>query len=252
MTKRIWHKAPARSAPLITGWDSTKFPVKRRQRTFGLTIEVPIFYRLVEHVISSIENDTLYVFRPDDEDALSDTYDQDGIMHVNKRADVPISIREWLCVGCQRILYGCEDKPSDKCLAFYRCNGWQTLFPYDNRVTPLGPSAFIAEIHLLQESLPSSNSSKARGAFCFVVAHELVHAFDMMRFVVPAFQNWRTFWKRVLGEGSKCDLAQGMFHDKSLFLDTYGSGHELALIEEFWPSQAKQWFKAMRGYLPTV
>src|SRR6266404_1125812 len=173
MTKRIWHKAPARSAHLITGWDSTKFPVKRRQRTFGLTIEVPIFYRLVEHVISSIENDTLYVFRPDDEDALSDTYDQDGIMHVNKRADVPISIREWLCVGCQAILYGCEEKSSDKHLAFYRCNGSETIFPYDGRSKAIGPSAFIGEIHLLEGSLPEPDSSEARDRFCFVVAHEL-------------------------------------------------------------------------------
>ena len=82
--------------------------------------------------------------------------------------------------------------------------------------------------------------------FKCIIAHELVHVFDMMRFVVPAFMDWRSFWTHVLEEGSACDILQSRFNCISSFVDCYGEESELAMIEEDWPSQAKIWFDAFR------
>ena len=84
-------------------------------------------------------------------------------------------------------------------------------------------------------------------AFVLSVAHELIHVFDAMRFVVPAFQNWDQFWKIALREGSFCDVAIGLLEDKRRFLDNYGSDHEKEMIAHFWPSKVEEWFAAMHG-----
>jgi len=32
----------------------------------------------------------------------------------------------------------------------------------------------------------------------FLIAHELAHVFDMLRLIIPAFKNWKGFWRNVL------------------------------------------------------
>jgi hypothetical protein len=64
-----------------------------------------------------------------------------------KRATLPISIREWLCVGCQSINDAFRLDPGDSkaCLAYYKHNSFQTIFPQRGQ-TPPGPAAFICGI----------------------------------------------------------------------------------------------------------
>ena len=221
-------------------WRSSR---KSKTRRFALTIDVPLYYPVVEYVLDSIENDTLHVFHPDDERALQADFNRKGEQLVNKRATLPISIREWLCVGCQSIEMGESEDPH--CLAYFTCNAHEAIFPMDS-LCAFGPAAFTGKIVLTNRCLPKNNSDTEAKAFAFVVAHELVHVFDTMRFVVPAIMDWKQFWGKVLNEGICCDLARGMLENKTLFLDDYGSRNELAMVKEYWPSKAKEWFDASR------
>lgn len=216
---------------------------KSKTRTFKLTIDVPLYAPLVESVINGIENDTLHVFHPDDQDALNTELDRNGAIRLNKRATLPVSIHEWLCLGCQTIERGASDDP--RCWAFYECNVREVILPLVSE-NPPGPTAFMGKIVLTSRCFPKDTSQAQADACSFIIAHELVHVFDVMRFLVPAFMDWRQFWSKVLSEGSCCDIAAGMLERKRLFLDDYGSNREKAMMAEFWPSKADKWFRAFR------
>jgi len=224
-------------------WRNSEKSIRRR---FALMIDVPIDYEIVEDVLDSIENDTLCVFHPDDERAFDDEFDSKGALLLNKRATLPVSIREWLCLGCQVIKM--ENSENPKCLAFYQSNLYDAVLPHDSS-PPLGPGAFTGHIGLCNRCLPKGNSKTELEAFAFVVAHELVHVFDAMRYVVPAFMDWDQFWKKALKEGTCCDRACWRLDDKRSFLDAYASPNEMAMVAEFWPSSAKRWFNACRKRL---
>ncbi|MCK4659906.1 MAG: hypothetical protein KAV82_10335, partial [Phycisphaerae bacterium] len=74
--------------------------------------------------------------------------------------------------------------------------------------------------------------------------HELVHAFHAMRFVVPAFMDWRKFWQDVLYEGGRCEFLCSNAQFRNVFVDHYGTDDELGEVMDFWPSQGKRWFEA--------
>ena len=233
----------------ITSWQKS---IKRVSRTFKLEIAVPLYYGLVQEVLDCIENDRLLVFRPDDEHALDGECNNAGDLLLNNRATIPISIREWLCVGCQ-LIDGSEGsftrKGENDALAYYQYNSAESIFP-DNLGTPPGPAAFIGKIHLSQNAMPpleNEDSEQGFNRFKFIVAHELVHVFDMMRLVVPAFMNWKAFWTKVLGEGCKCGKAQSNFNENSIFIDDYGCRNEFEQVKQYWPSHAEKWFKACHG-----
>ena len=82
-----------------------KLESKTKIRRFNL--ETSLLYlnltRWTDEVIKSIENDDLLVFDPKDNDALRNEFDKDSAFLVLSGAKIPISIREWLCVGCQCI-----------------------------------------------------------------------------------------------------------------------------------------------------
>ena len=221
-------------------WRNSK---NRIQRVFKLVIEVPLYYRLVENVLDTIENDTLMVFSPDDENALCEAVNADSEILVNKRATLPISIREWLPVGCQLIIRKNATKEEPHTLAYYHSNGADTLYPATGEEPP-GPAAFYGRICLLDAAFPREESEQATDAFRFVLAHELVHVFDVMRIVVPAVMDWNVFWDKVLRQGTQCDLLNSALEHKRVFLDNYGTEHELAMVKEFWPSHAEKWFRA--------
>lgn len=109
--------------------------------------------------------------------------------------------------------------------------------------SPVGPSAFVGKI-ILNKQCPHMNSEYS---FKCIVAHELTHCFDTMRFLVPAVMNWRICWQHILKNGTASDVAQSMFHDTSLFVDDYGGQNELAMLRHYWPSNAKKWFNALRA-----
>ena len=222
-------------------------PTKRVCRTFQLKVEVPLHFGLVFDVLHSIENDTLNVFHPNDLYALEPVFDKSRAILLNGRATLPISILEWLCVGCQLISMGGYDYTfPEGALAIYRSNAEECLHPRDG-IRPAGPAAFFGQILMTKQALPMNDSQQEIDRFKFIVAHELVHTFDKMRIVVPAFLDWKSFWRTALAEGGKCDLAVANVTYNSRLIDSYGSANELAMVEQYWPSQAERWFNALRG-----
>ncbi len=224
-------------------WESG---TKRLIRKFRLTVDVPRHQALVEEVLSSLENDRLRVFRPDDPHALDWQYDNQGSLVMSKLATLPISIREWLCVGCQLIATTnglARVSVGANTLAVYRNNACQCLFPLGPH-TPAGPAAFWGEILLTPQCLPRRSTPRAVDAFKFVVAHELSHAFDVLRILVPAVMDWEAFWKIPLGEGGNRDKAASLCDDKSLMDDGCATRQELSAVKQYWPSQARKWFNA--------
>ena len=223
---------------------------KTKSRTFGLKIDVPHYAPLVEDVLDCLEKDTLLVFDPTDRDALNYTFETDGTEVLNTGAKVPVSIREWLCVGCQSIERG--SAPNANWYAFYTSNASTVLFPHDRVLTslPVGPAALTGRIILTPKCFPKNDSEVEADSFRFAVAHELVHAFDFMRFTVSAFLNWPKFWHNVLSGGSCCDVADDHLEGKRLFLDDYGTQNELEMVAEFWPSYADKWFRALHKANP--
>ena len=215
----------------------------RLSRKFSLEIKVSLFTPLVRDVLNNLENDHLNVFRPDDREAFEACLDADGVEVVNKRADLPVNIRDWLPVGCQWIGFDDLENTRKDALACYEHNAPKILFPKGDR-TPIGPSAFVGEIRLMDRCFPKDNDPENTDAFKFVVAHELVHVFDMMRFLVPAVMNWRRFSQIVLDFESSREDAATQFMNKAAFLDDYGNDNERAMVAEFWPSFADKWFNA--------
>ena len=125
-------------------------------------------------------------------------------------------------------------------MAYYRSNASEVLWPQESE--PAGPAALLAGIVVRREALEDQDVEYNR-LEC-VLAHELVHAFHAMRFVVPAFLNWHSFWRKVLTEGTSCDILASNDESRRLFLDRYGHENELAEIMTFWPSQGRKWFEA--------
>jgi len=221
--------------------------MKTYKRTFQTYIDLQIYSRFAEEVISAIETDTINVFRPDDEHALDYVQDGDGAELIDARATFSVSIREWLPVACQFIrletAYDRELYGQDECLAYYRSNACEVLWPVESE--PAGPAALMAGVVVRYEALKHEDAEY--NCLKCVLAHELVHAFHAMRFVVPAFLNWRSFWRKVLNEGTSCDVLASNADARRLFLDRYGDGNELAEIMAFWPSQGRKWFGALRN-----
>jgi hypothetical protein len=213
---------------------------KSKRRQFKLTIEVPHYFPLVEEVLDSIEQDTLYVFQPDDESAFACAVDEDNIEVLNKRATLPVSIREWLCVGCQLIEMKCC--PHEDVLATYNSNLFESILAYED--TPLGPACFWGKIGLCKGRIWKDYDDVEHDAFRFTVAHELIHVFDTLRLIVPAFMDWKTFWRKALHDGESCDLAWNMFNATAGFVDRYETELEKASVAEYWPSKVEEWFRA--------
>jgi hypothetical protein len=226
--------------------------MKTYRRRFQTAIDLNLYTRLAQEVIDGIENDTINVLRPDNEDALVEVYDTDGAILLDARATLPVSVREWLPVVCQFIRWESECDLAaigrdrhDQAVAYYRSNAYEVLWPFWG-AGAAGPGALVAGIVLRREHCVSSGI-QCTAAECdrlrFVLAHELVHAFHAMRFAVPAFMNWRLFRREVLGEGTRCDILGSNHEDRSGFLDSYGTELELAEVLQFWPSQGKRWFE---------
>jgi hypothetical protein len=220
---------------------------KQLTRTMALKIELPLYYWVVEEVLDSLENDTLLVFNPDDERAFECAFNKKEEYLVNHRATLPVKIREWLPVGCQSIVDLCaanfQAEKNPHLLGVYRNNAHQCLYPITGD-TPPGPAALHCEVLLNLPSWLRRETKQGIDAFKLVIAHELVHAFDLMRFAVPAAMDWDEFWRKPLGEGCKCDLAHEQLEMTSLFIDDYDSMNELIQVQQFWPSAAPRWFKA--------
>lgn len=219
---------------------------KAFSRDFELQIAIPPFNDIPLNIIGGIERDELLVFDAGDEDAFCDDKD------IIQRAKTPVSIREWLCIGCQSIRWseGDEFKDPQK-WAVYAQNAHDVIFPLDAKDTPPGPADFYGAIVLNKDNFSGEMDTSIEDKRSFVIAHELTHVFDMLRILIPAFQDWPTFWERALQDGDACGAARYVQHGQSLFVDAYGTESELKSIEQYWPTNAKRWFEAFRCNKPT-
>lgn len=114
-------------------------------------------------------------------------------------------------------------------------------------ISATAPTVYNKSIILQFKYLPGLSLPPIE-AFSFVVAHELVHVFDYLMWIVPAFIDWKMFWMVNLKNGSNADLLLSMLDAKSNFIDRYYTKNEMLMVKEFWPSQARKWFKAARGF----
>lgn len=238
-----------------------KFRSKTIRREFQLDLgELGPFAPAVMEVLQTVQKDTIGVYRPDDEEAFRTRFDEGGHQVLHEAANLNVSIPEWLCAACQSIRWESEEDAAwegrtSTTLAWYSHNTNGTLFAVNSRLgtgtlrKPVGPAGFQGEIVLtfgMQQWLCSGNE-KDRDKFRFVVAHELVHVFEGMRVIVPAFIDWDTYWERALRGGLQADAPAEIAQRSSKCLDQYGGLSELAMIEEYWPSETKRWCEAFRG-----
>ena len=141
-------------------------------------------HRWVNEVIDSIERDELLVYDCTDTKALNYVRDDSGSVMLDARLSLPVSIREWLPVGCQGVRWFSyrEERNDEASLAFYRHNAGTVLWPDTMCVIPQGPAAFVAEIAIRQErTLLAAFDQRTEGVFKGILAHELVHVFDMLK-----------------------------------------------------------------------
>jgi len=225
---------------------------KSKRRVFRFSNEIDKYgqdhpgpRKWVNEVLGGIETDTLSVYDPKDTDALKHVFNAQGEELLEDRLSFAVSIQEWLPVGCQCVRwFGPSERKEQKegVLGFYMSNAATVLWPVDRLPFALqGPSAFVGEIAIAQEKWAFEENK-----FKCVFAHELVHVFDMLKLLVPAFIDWRGFWRSVLNEGCACEDAARRYHNTSLFVDNYGHANERLQIAAYWPSHANAWFEAMR------
>jgi hypothetical protein len=226
-----------------------KFPTKTVKRKFKLDLELfAPFARAVAHVLEPLEKHTIEVYRPDDETAFHVATDRARHYRLHARTSLAVPIAEWICVACQRIRLEDEGDhtrltKNPKAVAWYKSNAKTVLFPEDGLQQPVEPAGLDAEIvlpHNAVRYLSEGDREQATDKFLFSVAHELVHAFDAMRIIVPAVMGWEAYWQKALGGGSRSDETRVTAEWHSLFLDDYGSRHELEMIKEYWPTQAQR------------
>jgi len=229
---------------------------RRRQRTFSLQICLPPLDKYAWEVVTSIERKTIKVVDPHNPNGLACERDSSGALLINSNATLPVPLADWLVVGCQKIRWAeAEDHLGDTVLGMYSTNADIAFGNEYSESTGLGPSAFIGQIILplkIRDALshcrtPEQTTLLVRMFQC-IVAHELVHVFDTLTYLVPAFMDWRAFWRNTLREGCNNDILYSRLHDTSLCVDSYGEQNELESIRKWWPSRAESWFETRRHW----
>ena len=207
-----------------------------RNYEFVNCLNYPYAERWANDVIDSMENDELLVFDFADEKALDMVEDSDGAINPFVRATIPVKINEWLAIGCQYLRWQNHvidyDLDRKDAMAYYYSNAVKVLCPPHAEFDPQGPSAFLGEIILLDNvyDMVWQNHNNTEKKFKFIIAHELVHVFDNMRFLVPAFMNWASFYEHVLNDGGRNDILLNLIKNISGFLDNYGEKTELVSL----------------------
>jgi|GEM_PF-1217799 len=245
------------------------------RREFKLVVEDCHFGELILDVLNSIENDVLLVASPEDERAFLPDYEPtpadvaqnaeanpgvDGSRnHVHetevfgRRACIPVSIREWLPVASQWI-GSCQLRDvEDGVLATYCSNGHEVIFPAGAPVRPLGPVAFSGYIALDMLACLMVENTRGKDAVRFIIAHELVHAIDMLRILVPAVQDWEAFWTRALDQGDRAEAATWFKRAQALIFDQYTTPAEYQSVVAIWGKERTDvWWRAFTGESPPL
>lgn len=217
--------------------DPLRGPTYQREFSFGS--EVGWLDPVVESVLNAIEVPTINVFRTD----LADTSGTlvDGVWELPE-GSVSVPLLEWLPVACQRVAW--STKLHLPALGGYRHNLFQSLLVIDEERPPTGPAGYAAQI-VVNQSWFWDKANYNPDAFHCIVAHEFVHVFRFMPFIVPAFQDWGTYWGAV--ECWQPD-DRNLVNYLNSFVDDYGGPNELSELQAWFPDElAGQWFSALRS-----
>ncbi len=232
-------------------------PIPRyRKRTYSLNVHLPPLDDYAWDVVRSIEQPQIRVVDPVNGHALDCVTDTHGAILLDSDETMTVPLAQWLVVGCQSIRWRVwGDGPLDKgVVGTYKSNYSSIFGPCCAETRPPGPAIFTGEI-VLPSSIKRAwlackeDRKKAAGianAVQLILAHELVHAFDLLKYLVPALLNWPGFWRNVLQEGCLNDELYTRIDDRSSFIDDYSGPNELAQIRYWWPSRADTWFGARR------
>lgn len=240
-------------------------------REFRLFVADGPLSDLVLDVLERLEDDVLRVYSPDDPSVFVPDYEAPlrvGVRTdvsvvvpsrtvrgpatkeiIGRKATLPVSIREWLPVGCQWIGLYESRYASDDGLGLFWTNAHDALFPLEAPHRPLGPVALDSKI-MLQTNCIDLLQSRGEDAVRLIIAHELVHAFDLMRIAVPAVMDWETFWNVALAQGDHCEYANDLYRIQASVLDDYDNLNEFLGIADRWGSQADAWWVAYTGKPP--
>ncbi len=250
----------------------TKSITKRRNFSLRIDLGRGVLEQYVREVIDCMEKDVLTVCRPLHPDIIyalgkwkkgSTEYEHAKKLRSKEKAEylqsmlMDVRIRDWLSVGCQCIRFGVtSDAKKSKTAGPVACyeSSSEVLWPvngWHRCIRPAGPAAFVGEIiisHHLQKDSPEYNTPQYSHYFKHIISHELLHVFNYMRFVVPAFINWQVFWDKFLWNGMLCSEVIDVLEQSNEIIDRYGTKYELARLQEFWPSHAKKWLDGYRRY----
>ena len=206
------------------------FELRSRCRvTRSFTLETQMFPDPVPTLLDTLKKETVKVFPPGE---ISMRQLPDGSADVLANAKIPVKIREWLPVAVQSVTW--DEGAAPDVYGCYRHNINEALFAPDSTLDPPGPAAYWGRVSVNQRLAGSP------GAVMCVVAHELVHAFRFLPFLVPAFLNWRRFRE---ANGLSGDLLLNHLMALNNFLDDYGQA-EIQELETFWPAKnVREWVK---------
>ena len=155
-----------------------------------------------------------------------------------------VAVKDWLPLACQSIARG---QVEDGLLGHHSHNLIRALLggPHGERA-PLGPAAMTGET-VVSHGM-SFTDERATAAFCFVLAHELVHAFRYLPVIVPAYTDWRAFCRSFEVGTSAQDIVCDWIATRNRFVDQYGDRIEKQEVAEFWPAAlVEKWWAALRG-----
>ena len=228
---------------------------QRKERLFKLNIDLPppALTECAWDLVASVEREDIMVVDPHNRHALDEVTDSDGAILVNADATLAVKLADWLSIGCQRIRWEHmqETEVPKTAYAMYTTNIRKVFGGPFQESAPLGPAAFVGEIvirrQLQRAMLACAREGEAENSmqiFQFIIAHELAHVFDALKYLVPAFMDWRKFYKDVLCDGTATEAVYSRMGWLSGMMDEYGYKNELGGIQQWWPSRAEQIFKA--------
>jgi len=215
------------------------------ERVFSLDVNLDPLNEYAWDVIRSIERPKIDVINPGDE------HEWDSGM--SEYGSISVPLMDWLAVGCQRIRWVAldEEQLGDRVCGVYSHNAY-TVFGYsDEELGRHGPAVYVGEILLPKKILnawhycgDSVSCTEFIQAFQLIIAHELVHVFNMIKYLVPAVKDWQTFCEGVLGDDSATESFYRGMKIENTTVDDYGQEGELESIRAWWPSRADEWWKA--------
>lgn len=216
--------------------------VLRRERVYRLNIDMEFIphRRLVEMVLAEMLPTKVRVFARNE--AIANRLEDD--VEVVCEGGQTVVAKERLPLACQSISWG---GLKDDLVGAYSHNLVRALLGgvYGERA-PLGPAAMIGEIIISNRM--QFDDERTEAAFCFVLAHELVHAVRYLPVIVPAYVAWRAF-RRSFEVGTNAqDVVCSWIDTRNLFVDQYGSKTEKQEVADFWPATlVESWWAALRG-----